>query len=231
VLGDTRPSFSDESLPAQGLNVAGSFRKRTLFEDIFGSSAFANGDSESLQSISTMSSQPRKLEGNRHRELFDKPAYLMPAIDTLFDPLVTSLLRSRISEVDPKIPEADEEDEDVTMIDDTVQQPLFATRPTRIPNQGEMELFTQLFRTTSIIRKSSVSSKVNLNGKTNGAHSPKSNGISSIETTVSKPTQRPPSDGVNPHEISTPEPSVAPSPISKGKKRKKVSVEAVVSND
>jgi len=153
----------------------------------------------------------------------------MPAIDTLFDPLVTSLLRSRISEVDPKIPEANEEDEDVTMIDDIVPPPLFATRPTRIPNQGEMELFTQLFRTTSIIRKSSVSSKAN--GKTNGAHSLKSNGISSIETIVSKPTQRPPSDGVNPHEISTPEPSFAPPPISKGKKRKKVSVEAVVSND
>ena len=150
VLGDTRPSFSDESLPDQGLNVAGRSKKRTLFEDIFGSSAFANGDSESLQSISTMSSQPGKLEGNRHHELFDKPAYLMPAIDTLFDPLVTSLLRSRISEVDPKIPETNEEDEDVTMIDDIVPPPLFATRPTRIPNQGELELFTQLFRTTSI---------------------------------------------------------------------------------
>ena len=150
MLGDTQPSFRDDSLSTQGLNVANRSEKRTLFEDIFGSSAFANGGSESLQSISIMSSQVRKLEGNRHRELFDKPAYLMPAIDTLFDPLVTSLLSTRIPEVDPKISEADEEDEDVTMIDDAVQQPLLTTRPTRIPNQGEMELFTQLFRTTSI---------------------------------------------------------------------------------
>jgi NET1-associated nuclear protein 1 (U3 small nucleolar RNA-associated protein 17) len=150
VLGDTQLPSRDDNLPTKGLDIADRFEKRTLFEDIFGSSAFANRDSEPLQSISTMSSQVRKLEGSRH-ELFDKPAYLMAALDTLFDPLVTSLLRNRISEVDPKISEPDdEEDDDITMIDDTVQQPTFATRPTRIPNQGEMEIFTQLFRKTSI---------------------------------------------------------------------------------
>lgn len=152
VLGDTRLPSRDDNLPTKGLDFVDRSKKRTLFEDIFGSSAFADGDSESLQAISTMSSHDRKPEGTRH-ELFDKPAYLMPALDNLFDPLVTSLLSSRISQVDPKISEADEEDEDVTMIDDTVQQPLFASRPTRIPNQGEMELFTQLFRTTSITSK------------------------------------------------------------------------------
>lgn len=66
------------------------------------------------------------------------------------------------------------------------------------------------------------------NGKTNGVYSLKPNGISSIGTTVSKPTQRPSSDSVDPHEVSTP---VAPPPIAKGKKRKKVSVEVVVGND
>lgn len=256
MLGDMQLPPRDDNLRTKGLDIADRSEKRTLFEDIFGSSAFANGDSEPLQSISAMSSHVRKLEGSRH-ELFDKPAYLMPALDTLFDPLVTSLLRNRISEVDPKISEADdEEDEDVTMIDDTVQQPLFATRPTRIPNQGEMELFTQLFRKTSLTSTYThsfftpiyfmivlnlpslvvvpVSSKVN--GKTNGARSLKSNGISShsIGTIVSKPTQRPPSsDNVGPHEASTPEPSgsIASPPIFKGKKRKKVLVEAVVSSN
>lgn len=147
VLGDTRLPFRDDSPPTQGLDIAHRSEKRTLFEDIFGSSAFSNDDSESI--FFSKSSQVRKLAGNRHHELFDKPAYLLPAIDTLFDPLVTSLLNSRISDVDPKISAADEEDEDVTMIDDTVKQPIFATRPTGIPNQGQMELFTQLFRMTS----------------------------------------------------------------------------------
>ena len=147
VLGDTQHPSRDDNLPAKSLDIVDRSEKRTLFEDIFGSSAFANGDSESLQSISTMS-HVRKPEGSRH-ELFDKPAYLIPALDNLFDPLVTSLLRNRVFEVDPKISESDEED-DVTMIDDTVQQPLFTTRPTRILSQGEMELFTQLFRKTSI---------------------------------------------------------------------------------
>jgi len=230
ILGDTQLPSRDDNLP-QGLDISDRSEKRTLFEDIFGSSAFASGDSESSQSISTMSSHVRKLEGSRH-QLFDKPAYLMPALDTLFDPLVTSLLRNRISEVDPKIPEADdEEDEDITMIDDTVQPPLFATHSTRIPNQGEMELFTQLFRKTSITTP--VSSKVN--GKTNGVRSFKSNGISSHSIgTISKPTQRPPpSDDVGPHEASMPEPSrsIASPPIFKGKKRKKVFVEAVVSSN
>jgi len=231
LLGDTQLHSRDDNLPTKGLDIADRSERRTLFEDIFGSSAFANGDSESLQPISTMSSHIRKLEGSRH-ELFDKPAYLMSTLDTLFDPLVTSLLRIRISEVDPKISEADDEDEDVTMIDDTAQQPLFATRPTRIPNQGEMELFTQLFRKTSITI-APVSSKVN--GKTNGVRS-KSNGISShsIGTIVSKPTQRPPpSDDVGRHEASTPElsSSIASPPIFKGKKRKKAFVEAVASSN
>jgi hypothetical protein len=156
----------------------------------------------------------------------------MAALDTLFDPLVTSLLRNRVSEVDPKISEPDdEEDEDVTMIDDTVQQPIFASRPTRIPNQGEMELFTHLFRKTSITI-APVSSKVN--GKTNGVRSLKSNGISSHSIGTIGPTQRPPpSNDVDPNEASTPEPSssIASPPIFKGKKRKKVFVEAVISSN
>ena len=247
MLGDTQLPSRDDNLPSKGLDIADRSEKRTLFEDIFGSSAFANGDSESSQSISTISSHVRKPEGSRY-ELFDKPAYLMPALDTLFDPLVTSLLRNRISEVDPKkISEVDDEDdEDVTMIDDTVQQPDFTTRPTRIPNQGEMELFTQLFRKTSITSTythsffysyifydcteiffyhlvAPVSSKVN--GKTNGVRSLKLNGISS-HSIVSKPTQPrppPPFDDVCPHEASTPDPSnsnTSPT-IFKGKKRKK----------
>ena len=151
VLGDRLLPLRDTSLPTQGLNLTDRPQKRTLFEDIFGSSAFSNDDSGSLQPTLSSPSQFRK-EGNRYQELFDKPVYQMPAIDTLFDPLVTSLLSNRISDADPKVPEMDGEDEDVTMIDDTVKQPqpLFATRPTRIPNQGEMELFTQLFRMNSI---------------------------------------------------------------------------------
>ena len=150
ILGDTW--LTDNVPTAQVLNVADRSERRTLFEDIFGSSAFSNDDSESLQpTTTTTSSQVRTLEGNRHRELFDKPVYLIPAIDTLFDPLVVSLLSSRIPDVDPEISEANEEDEDVTMIDDTVKEPVFATRPTRIPDQGEMGLFTQLFRTTSTL--------------------------------------------------------------------------------
>ena len=251
VLGDTQLPSRGDNLPTKGLDIADRSEKRTLFEDIFGSSAFANGNSEPLQSTSTMSSHVRKQEGSRH-ELFDKPAYLMPSLDNLFDPLVTSLLSNRIPEVDPKISEADEEDEDVTMIDDTVQQPLVTTtRPTRIPNQGEMELFTQLFRTTSITSTSvlfypnifmivlknvsitleSPPVSLKVNGKTNGVHSLKSNGVSS-HSIGTKPTHRPPSNDVGPHEGSTPEPSssIASPPIFKGKKREKVLVEAVVSS-
>jgi hypothetical protein len=80
-----------------------------------------------------------------------------------------------------------------------------------------------------------VSLKVN--GKTNGVRSLKSNGVSShsIGTIVSKPTHRPPSNDVGPHELeaSTPESSssIASPPIFKGKKRKKVLIEAVVSSN
>ena len=251
VLGDSRLSSRNDSLPTQGLNVVHHSEKRTLFEDIFGSSAFSNNDSEPLQSIPSVSSQVRKPEGSRHHDLFDKPAYLMPVIDTLFDPLVISLLNSRISNDGPKISQVDEEDEDVAMIDDTVKQPVFTICPTRIPNQGEMELFTQLFRTTSItcthsfapillivlkisitLANPTVPSKVN--GKVNGMHGLKANGIlwHSTGATVSKPKQRLPSDDLNPQEVSTtPEPSVSPNPIFKGKKRKKKCVQAVVSND
>ncbi|KAF8812062.1 hypothetical protein BYT27DRAFT_7335912 [Phlegmacium glaucopus] len=95
----------DDILPTQGLNVPIHSEKRTLFEDIFGSTAFSNDD-------------------------IDKSTYLMPAIDTLFHPLVTWLLSTQGADVDPTIPEVDEEDEGVTMIDDAVEQPVFATRPT-----------------------------------------------------------------------------------------------------
>jgi hypothetical protein len=67
-------------------------QKRTLFQDIFGESAFTSSHPVPTGEV------PRLQTGREARTVFDGPAYLMPPIETLVDPLVDALLRHRPEE-------------------------------------------------------------------------------------------------------------------------------------
>jgi len=110
----------------------------TLFQDIFGVSAFA-----SVPQAETLSL--RHADGPQ--EILDQPAYSIPPLNDLFDSLINLFLRDRPP--DSVIEEQGLEDlehddmQDVQPADD----PLTTRRHhSRFANPGEMAAFTKLFR-------------------------------------------------------------------------------------
>jgi NET1-associated nuclear protein 1 (U3 small nucleolar RNA-associated protein 17) len=79
--------------------------------------------------------------------LFDKQAYLMPPIESMFDSILDSFLQTRISE--PLVvleDEAGEQDEDIEMdvVDET---PILSDpRQRRVVGEDEMNQFIDIFR-------------------------------------------------------------------------------------
>ncbi|KAJ3503453.1 hypothetical protein NLJ89_g8426 [Agrocybe chaxingu] len=110
VMGDSAAPFNDEGRVARGINIVNhGQQRRTLFQDLFGASAFADSNSDFPEWVSA----PRK--DNVSLGLFSAPAFLRPALDTLFDPLIKSFLTVRIAEDAVRSDQPADADEDVAM--------------------------------------------------------------------------------------------------------------------
>jgi NET1-associated nuclear protein 1 (U3 small nucleolar RNA-associated protein 17) len=124
-------------------------QRKTLFQDIFGASAFANlSHIPPSVDFNPMSRPPSS--GNDMGGLFDAPAYLMPPIESLFGPLMDTFLKSRRKEDDNRIAEGNEhQDEDVEMAGQSDNEPVIVgERQERVVNQEEMDMFVKLFHQT-----------------------------------------------------------------------------------
>lgn len=151
LFGDNTAVPVDESSTAKAI-VGGTILKerKTLFQDIFGISAFTGLTNVSSivdsPSLTTTNSLPGS--GNDVAGLLDMPAYLMPPIETLFNPLMDSFLKLRSEEENKcSIEEIKHQDEDVDMAgqsrDDFI---VIETRQERLVDQNEMGMFIELFR-------------------------------------------------------------------------------------
>lgn len=110
----------------------------TLFQDIFGVSAFAL-----VPQTETLS--PRHADGPQ--EILDQPAYSTPPLNDLFDSLIKLFLRDRPPDsiIEEQGPE-DLENDDMQDVQ-SAGDPLVTSRHhSRFVNPGEMEAFTSLFR-------------------------------------------------------------------------------------
>jgi len=138
-FGDATPPLKDIGGTPRDLNRDHRPQKRTLFQDIFGASAFAHD----LVDLPEPGSVQRK--DTQNHAMFTVPAFIAPSIDTLFDPIVKSFLKERPMEhkIDTDLDNVDEdapmdEDEDLSLSPDHLP---------RAPYPGELEAFTKLFRT------------------------------------------------------------------------------------
>jgi NET1-associated nuclear protein 1 (U3 small nucleolar RNA-associated protein 17) len=126
-------------------------QRKTLFQDIFGASAFADlshvpphVDSNSVVPPSAL---PRS--DNDVPVLLDSPAYLMPPIGSLYEPIMESFLKPRSQEDDIHLVEGIEQDEDVEMAEQSDDEPVTVRgRQERLVDQKEMDLFVKLFQQT-----------------------------------------------------------------------------------
>jgi NET1-associated nuclear protein 1 (U3 small nucleolar RNA-associated protein 17) len=136
-------------LVARGLVVGSQGPKsKTLLQDIFGDSALAIAPVDPLVQKNLANRTPRN--GKEIGDIFAGPAYLIPPLETLFEPLMKHFLTLRPPE-DEAIPVAglargDKEDIDMDVDESQENSPVGGARGERVVDAKEIEALIDLFR-------------------------------------------------------------------------------------
>lgn len=230
LFGSHVQAPSDEGSSAKELvGGAGETSRRTLFQDVFGKSAFADVTTQP-SSVPSLASQQQPWNGKSVEDIFDIPAYLMPPVESLFDSLMEDFVKLRSTDPDESkaVGADEEEEEDVGMDVDVDEKSVVVVREQtrRTFDAREMDDFVQLFRQHAIkgtLLRPSVSLSFAHPYATASGPSPKSiprplpNGA---PTTTTNGTHKPPNGVAHPkklngHAASPSETSQAyPSPAS-----------------
>ncbi|KAJ7040451.1 quinon protein alcohol dehydrogenase-like superfamily [Mycena alexandri] len=216
VLGDGIHAHvpKDEGTVSRELASHSAPYRRTLFQDIFGKSAFgeqalAASGSQSFASASIS----RPWTGREGAEVFEGAAYLMPPLEKLFEPLMSGFLKPRAAE-DSALPST-VVDMDVDMEGDAPPTTLVGVDSRRTVDKEEMGAMIDLFKAHTLKAKAPVvmgGSGTKPNGLVNG----KVNGVSSrVPSSAHKPNGVP-----TPSKVVVNNASESPALVN-GKKRKK----------
>ena len=186
VCGDDVHPLVGEGTVARGL-VASSQgpHNKTLLQDIFGDSALAVAPVEPFLQKDIASAVPRN--GKEIGDIFAGPAYLIPPLETLFEPLMKHFLIPRPSEDETipvsGLPRADEEEDADMDVDESQDSPLVSgARPERVVDAREMDALIELFRHHGVKGKRASNGIVNgwrsahLELTATSTHAPMSNG-------------------------------------------------------
>lgn len=148
LFGDDARAPDDEGASARSLSAPGS-EKRTLFQDIFGKAAFA---ADRSNEPSTAAAAHKSKSKDAAASIFDAPAYLMPPLETLFDPLMKGFLKPRAADEARGADDARGADEDVAMeVEVEVEGPLvLGGQQRRVVDAAEIGALTELFRAHAI---------------------------------------------------------------------------------
>jgi NET1-associated nuclear protein 1 (U3 small nucleolar RNA-associated protein 17) len=141
-IGGSVPRSTDEGLSPKAISFDGQRQNRTLFQDIFGVSAFE--EDSHVDQPSTSAALSRK--GVDH-PLSDIPAFATPSFDTFFDTFLNAFLTPR------ELHNVDKDEEVTAGIEDDVMDQnedtaMIQLHKFRFPNPDDLEAFTQLFRST-----------------------------------------------------------------------------------
>ncbi|KAL5495084.1 NAN1_2 [Sanghuangporus weigelae] len=213
----TTPTMQDVAREID--STTGVLPRKTLFQDIFGRSAFADTPataSSTIAVVSDLSSGDRQVS----LSLFDVPAYLAPPLESIYSSLIGSFLIKPLEDTGPPLLQDHDESEDM-VVDDEPRQVL---RQNRMVEDNELDSLVELFRKHSVNRPHAGH---NVNGIVNGVNKAHANGvlfgnIQSHASTprlphISKKTDKIPQ---NPAASVAPQPT-ASAPVTVGKKRKK----------
>ncbi|KAF7347703.1 S-adenosyl-L-methionine-dependent methyltransferase [Mycena venus] len=183
-------------------------------KDIFGKSAF--GELANAAQLSTSASTSRPWTGWEGAGLFEDPAYLMPPLEKLFEPLMNGFLKPRVAEA-PAPPPTPAANEDVDM-EGEGGTTVAGAATKRFVDAKEMEIMVDLFRAHTLKAKAPVVVGATATPKQNGLVNGQTNGVS--RSSHSKP------HGVAaPSKVvltdDSPAASTPSTPVVNGKKRKK----------
>ncbi|KAJ7446497.1 WD40 repeat-like protein [Mycena galericulata] len=182
VLGDNINIGKDEGAVSRGIAADSAPQRRTLFQDIFGKSAFGE-QAGVLQSVAPA----RPWTGREGTKVFDDAAYLMPPLEDLFDSLMIDFLKPRVVEKVSALPSDVAENQDVDMTGDAASATVAGGDGKRLVDEAEMSAMVDLFKTHTLKAKATlpVPSRRSgvVNGEANGGSSrlhstsPKQNGV------------------------------------------------------
>ncbi|KAJ7925936.1 hypothetical protein B0H13DRAFT_1973962 [Mycena leptocephala] len=214
VLGDNIHIPKDEGSVSREIATHSAPQRRTLFQDIFGKSAF--GEQASASQSLAPASLSRPWTGREGAGVFDEAAYLMPPLEKLFEPLMNGFLKPRAAEVSV-VPSAITANEDVDMDGEGRTATVSGVEAKRVVDPQEMDAMIDLFRTHTLKAKAPIIVGATrgrnglVNGHTNGSSrlpsNPKPNGV----PTPSKVVPNNASNNASP----------LPTTMVNGKKRKK----------
>ncbi|KAG5647763.1 hypothetical protein DXG03_008486 [Asterophora parasitica] len=139
LFGDGAKLAKEEGATATEIASSSTPARRTLFQDIFGKSAFAEPPTVSV--VADGGNRPRN--GKASADVFDSPAYLMPALEHLFNPLMDKFLKPRLDDSPVHV---NPEDEDVDMDEEPADVAFVSGQSSRVVNQEEMDAFVSLFK-------------------------------------------------------------------------------------
>jgi NET1-associated nuclear protein 1 (U3 small nucleolar RNA-associated protein 17) len=149
VCGDDVHPLAGEGLVARGL-LTGSQEssKRTLFQDIWGDSALTGALVDPLIQKNVASTVPRN--GQEIADIFGGPAYMIPPLETLFEPIMTHFLTPRPPENGsirlPGLPGEDAENTNMDVDESLADVHVSGTRAERVVGAQEMDALIHLFR-------------------------------------------------------------------------------------
>ncbi|OCB85603.1 hypothetical protein A7U60_g7252 [Sanghuangporus baumii] len=201
-------------------STTGVLPRKTLFQDVFGRSAFA--DTPAIAS-STVAVASDLSSGDRQASLslFDVPAYLAPPLESMYSSLIGSFLIQPLEHTGPPLLQDHDESEDM-VVDDEPRQVL---ERNRVVEDNELDSLVELFRKHSVDRPHGGH---NVNGIANGVNKARANGVPSSDIQSHASTPQLPHIGKKADKTAQkfPAASVAPQPtasvpITVGKKRKK----------
>jgi len=215
VLGDNIHIPKDEGSVSREIATHSAPQRRTLFQDIFGKSAF--GEQASASQSLAPASLSRPWTGREGAGVFDEAAYLMPPLEKLFEPLMNGFLKPRAAEVSV-VPSAITANEDVDMDGEGLTATVSGVEAKRVVDPQEMDAMIDLFRTHTLKAKAPiiVGATRGRNGLVNGH----TNGGSSRLPSNPKPNGVPTPSKVVPNNSSN-NASPLPTTMVNGKKRKK----------
>jgi NET1-associated nuclear protein 1 (U3 small nucleolar RNA-associated protein 17) len=149
VCGDDVHPLAGEGSVARGL-LTGSQEpsKRTLFQDIWGDSALTGAPVDPLIQEKVASTASRN--GQEIADIFGGPAYMIPPLETLFEPIMTHFLTPRPPEDETilvlSFPGEDAEDTNMDVDESQADVRVSGTQAGRVVDAREMDALIHLFR-------------------------------------------------------------------------------------
>ncbi|KIK94037.1 hypothetical protein PAXRUDRAFT_12297 [Paxillus rubicundulus Ve08.2h10] len=152
VMGDDITLPEDSGASAKALQKGPTAPRRSLFEEMFGVSAFTDLPNQHTRDAASSSGPGAGAvmpwRSSETASFFDAPSHLMPPIETLFEPLISSFLRLRTSDgemVTAQAEDAHAEVEDKMLID-SVEDEVDFVNGSEVSTDAVLDVFVPLFQ-------------------------------------------------------------------------------------